>query len=92
MYEASDFGGERRIAALTNRSPASIQMKIQNIAAMLDQAGIRRESVVSPLTGLPHGQSGRMTNWEWVEPLTRVDRKALLERCHRIIAGSRRAV
>src|SRR5438067_2522837 len=91
MYEAADFGGASKIASLTKRSPASIRMKIQNIAAMLDQAGVRRESVVSPLTGLPRGQVGRTTNWEMVEPLTKMDRNALLDRCQRILASAQRA-
>jgi len=92
MYEAADFGGESKITRLTNRSPASIRMKIQNIAAMLDHAGIRRERVVSPLTGLRHGQVGRTTNWETVEPLARLGRKTFLERCHGILATTRPTV
>jgi hypothetical protein len=89
MYDAADFGGERRIEALTHRSAGSIRMKIQNIAAMLDEARIRRESFVSPLTGRPPGESGRTTNWEQVEPLTRLPKAAFLERCQAIVEQQR---
>ena len=92
MYEAADFGGESKIEKLTHRSPGSIRMKIQNIAAMLDQADIPRQSSVTPLTGLPAGQTGRTTNWETVEPLTRLSRKVFLEKCHAIFASTLRAV
>ena len=46
MYDARDFGGVSKIQGLTNRSRASIQMKIQNIASMVDEAGISRSSDV----------------------------------------------
>jgi hypothetical protein len=86
MYDATDFGGLSKIEAIANRSLASIQMKIQNIAAMVDEAGIARSSHVSPLTGRPPGETGRKTNWEIVEPLSRLPRQALLERCRKILA------
>lgn len=86
MYDAADFGGERRIEMLTHRSAGSIRMKIQNIAAMLDEAGIKRHSFVSPLTGRPPGESGRTTNWEQVESLCRLPRAAFLDRCRSIVA------
>jgi hypothetical protein len=86
MYDASDFGGVSRIESIMNRSLASIQMKIQNIASMVDEAGIARSSKISPLTGLPSGETGRMTNWEIVEPLFNLPRQDLLERCRNILA------
>lgn len=84
MYNAGDFGSISDIESLTHRSLASIKMKIQNIAAMLDEAGIKRYSNESPLTGLPQGQSGRMTNWEIVEPLTQLSKQAFLQKCRDI--------
>jgi hypothetical protein len=88
LYDARDFGGVSEIEGITGRSPASIQMKIQNIAAMVDDAGIARSSDVSPLTGLPAGETGRRTNWEIVEPLVRLSRQAFLEHCRKIIAST----
>lgn len=88
MYDARDFGGVSKIEGLTHRSNASIQMKIQNIAAMVDEAGISRSSDVSPLTGLPTGETGRKTNWAIVEPLSRLSRQAFLAQCRRILASS----
>ena len=85
MYDADDFGGTFRIEDLTRRSPASIRMKIQNIASMLDEASIRRYNNISPLTGLPHGQSGRVTNWKAVEPLTKLPKQVFLHQCLKIV-------
>ncbi len=87
LYGSRDIGGIESIQ-VANRSVASIQMKIQNIAAMLDERGIRRFSHVSPLSGLPAGQRGRLTNWKVVEPLTRLSRAQLLERCQAILTNS----
>ena len=88
MYDARDFGGISKIEDIRHRSRASIQMKIQNIAAMVDDAGIARSSDVSPLTGLPTGQTGRTTNWDVVEPLSRLSKSALLERCRNIVRST----
>jgi hypothetical protein len=88
MYDARDFGGLSKIEELTHRSRASIQMKIQNIAAMVDDAGVLRSSDVSPLTGLPTGQTGRRTNWDIVEPISRLTRQAFLECCRQILVSS----
>ena|SRR6266446_3538680 len=84
MYDADDFGGIFKIERLTHRSLASIKMKIQNIAAMLDEAGAVRYGNVAPLTGLPRGQSGRTTNWEIVEPLYKLSKQAFLQKCRSI--------
>jgi hypothetical protein len=88
MYDERDFGGLLKIERLTNRSRASIQMKIQNIAAMVDEAGNARSSDISPLTGLPTGETGRKTNWKIVEPLSKLSRRTLLEQCIQILASS----
>jgi hypothetical protein len=83
-FDVHDIGGIEAIRSLSGRSEASIQMKIQNIAAMLDEAGIARESDVSALTGVPADQSGRRTNWDWVEPLASISKAQLLSTCKRI--------
>lgn len=85
MYDKSDFGGISEIERLTHRSLDSIKMKIHNIAAMLDEAGVKRYSHVTPLTGRPQGQSGRMTNWEIVEPLCKLPKQAFLQECRSIL-------
>jgi hypothetical protein len=84
--DATDFGGLSKIESLTHRSLASIKMKIQNIVAMLDEAGIQRYSNESPLTGLPQGQSGRKTNWEIVEPLCKLSKQTFLQKCRSILS------
>jgi len=86
LYDEYDFGGVEAISRLTGRSVGSIKMKIQNIAAMLDEEGIPRNSHVSPLTGTPPGQSSRRTNWELVEPITRLPQQDLQKLCVRIVA------
>lgn len=86
IYDSNDFGGVGRIERLTNRSSASIKMKIQNIAAMLDESGIERHNDVRALTGRPPGEAGRMTNWDQVEPLTLLKQPEFLAMC-RAIAG-----
>jgi hypothetical protein len=87
-YDVDDIGGIEAIHRLEARSEASIHMKMQNIAAILDEEAIPRESDVSPLSGLPHGQSGRRTHWEWVQPLTRLSKAELLETCLGIVAAN----
>lgn len=84
LYDARDFGGEVQIERLTKRSPASIKMKIQNIAAMLDEAQILRVSSVSGLSGRPPGEHGRTTNWEQVQGLAKLGRTDFLARCRMI--------
>ena len=58
-FDGADFGGVEAIHALSLRSRDSILLKILNIAAMLDEEGVARESAVNPLSGLPAGQQGR---------------------------------
>jgi hypothetical protein len=89
LFASDDFGGINSIVTLTGRSKASIQMKIQNLAAMLDEKEIPRESSISPLTGVPHGKSGRRTNWEWVQPLTGLSKVELLNGCRAILKKKR---
>lgn len=85
MYDADDFGGVQRIESLTNRSAASIKMKIQNIAAMLDEWGFERHNDIRALTGRPPGEAGRMTNRDQVKPLTSLQQPKFLELCNAIL-------
>ena len=86
-FDVDDLGGVEAIQSLRRRSAGSIRMKIQNIASMLDEEGIQRESDVSPLTGRPPGESGRRTNWDWVEPLVPLSRSELLSKCKAVLAA-----
>ena len=71
MYNAGDFGGIEKIHKLKNRSKASIELKIKNIASMLDEENVKRHNYdkIKPLTGLPAGKSGRRTDWDKVVTL-----------------------
>ncbi len=88
-FDVQDIGGVKAIRRLSRRGEGSIRMKIQNIASMLDEENIPRESNVSPLTGRPPGATGRRTNWEWVEPLALLPRDELLSRCRILLAAQR---
>lgn len=85
MYDATDFGGISCIETLTSRSHASVKMKIQNIAAMLDEANVRRYNNVSPLSGLPTGESGRKTNWDIVLSIYKLPKEEFLQRCQGLL-------
>ena len=89
-FDGRDIGGIEAICSIRGRSKASIELKIRNIASMLDEEGISRESDVHALTGRPTGESGRRTNWEWVKPLTSLPRSELLERCRAILDAHQR--
>src|SRR4051794_9373387 len=84
-YNGDDFGGLEAIHTLTARSRDSIQLKVNNIAAMLDEEGIPRENSVSPLSGLPTGQQGRRTNWDVVSELAALTRPQHLAECHKVL-------
>lgn len=86
MYKADDFGGLQEIERLTLRSAASIKLKVQNIAAMLDEAGVERDSDVRGLSGLPAGEHGRATNWDEVSHLYPLPREQFLHRCREVLA------
>lgn len=90
IYDANDFGGILKINFLKNRSIDSIKMKIQNIAEMLDEEGIKRFNYgeISPLTGLPNGQTGRRTNWELVKKLYPLNKNDFLKKCKTILIKS----
>ena len=86
-FDGRDIGGVETIRLLRGRSTPSVTAKIQNIAAMLDEHGIPRESRIAALTGRPAGESGRRTNWAWIEPLVRVSRAELLDQCRGILTA-----
>jgi predicted HNH restriction endonuclease len=88
LYDINDFGGLDQIHRLQSRSVASIRMKIQNIVAMCDEAGVPRHNSENPLTGLPHGQAGRRTNWDMVSHYSGVSREQHLHECKLIIQES----
>jgi predicted HNH restriction endonuclease len=84
-FDAEDFGGVEAIHTLGLRSEDSIKLKIQNIAAMLDEEVVSRDNDVPGLTGLPQGQIGRRTNWDWVSELVLLSRADLLAECRRVL-------
>lgn len=87
-YDPKDFGGKQVICTLTGRPRSSVEMKIRNIAAMLDDKGIYRSGNTSGLTGRTTGEAARNTNWDIVEPLARLTQEELLHRCQRLIAAT----
>jgi predicted HNH restriction endonuclease len=86
MYDANDFGGVQAIFELGFRSLGSIKMKIQNIAAMLDEEGIARQSEAKALSGVPPGRRGRRTDWEFVSSLLLLPRDEFLGLCFSTLA------
>ena len=88
LYDIADFGGLEQIHGIQSRSVASIRMKIQNLVAMCDEAGVTRQNSEHPLTGLPQGQTGRRTNWDVVSHYSGVSREDHLQQCLRIIQAS----
>ena len=64
-----------------SRSLGSIKLKVQNIAAMLDEEGYPFSSRVTPLSGRPHGETGRRTNWNVVSSLVQLSQGAHYAKC-----------
>ena len=79
---------EKKIASYGGRSEASVRMKVQNIAAMLDEEGIGRSREVTALTGATTGKDGRRTNWDVVSKLVRTSKEEHKQKCKDIIASS----
>ena len=76
-FGRDDFN-ESHVVRIKNRSLSSIKMKVQNIAAMIEEEGYECNESVSKLKGLPTGQTGRRTNWDIVKKyvdLCRADHK-----------------
>jgi hypothetical protein len=76
---------EQKIASFGRRSKDSVKMKVQNIAAMLDEKGVLRCSDIPALSGKPLGENGRETDWGVVESLVEFTKKELLARCAEIL-------
>lgn len=91
LYDADDFGGEQRIDGLAGRTRVSVSSKIRNFAALLDKKNVRRFNTLSPLTGRPKGEEARETDWDVVEPLTRVPKGDLLNRCRALLLTAQKS-
>lgn len=77
---------EKKIASYGKRPESSVKMKIQNIAAMLDEKGIKRCDDISPLSGKTTGESGRETDWPLVKKLINLEKKVLWQKCKKILS------
>ncbi|MDO8836726.1 MAG: hypothetical protein Q7V01_14090 [Vicinamibacterales bacterium] len=77
---------ENDVVKIKGRSLSSIKMKVQNIAAMLDEAGANTSDQVSKLTGLPVGQTGRKTNWDVVKQYKTLPKDEHQKRCISILS------
>jgi len=90
LYDARDFGGVEAIYSLGFRSLASIKMKIQNIAAMFDEEGVKRYGTVKGLSGKPKGESGRRTDWEFVSKYSDVSTSKHLAECFAVLEDAQK--
>ena len=70
-----------------SRSLDSIRMKVRNIVTMLDEEGYQFSSKVAPLSGRPHGETGRRTNWNVVSRLVQLSETAHYAKCVRILGA-----
>ena len=85
LYGESFFLITKKIATIGKRSEASVKMKVQNIAAMLDEAGVDRSQDIKALTGVTTGQDGRKTNWDVVSQLLKISKEEHKQMCKEII-------
>jgi len=85
LYEGALLS-EKKISSIGKRSEGSVKMKVQNIAAMLDDKKISRNPKISPLAGLPAGESGRETDWPTVQKMLGLGKKDHWSKCKEIIA------
>ncbi len=76
---------EYDISQLRNRSTSSIKMKIQNIAAMLDEEGYKTDTSISKLSGKTTGEKGRRTNWDVVSKLVDDTKIELYDKCQAVV-------
>lgn len=83
-FGRNDFS-EKDIVKIKNRSLDSIRMKVQNIAAMLNEAGVETSDQISKLTGLPAGQTGRKTNWSQVKQCLNLSHEEHKSKCINIL-------
>ena len=84
LYDAIAYN-EADIHEKFNRPESSIKMKIQNIAAMLDEENIPRYSNIKGLSGVTTGQKGRRTNWNLIEKIIKLSREELFKKCETIL-------
>lgn len=84
-FGRDDFS-ENDIVEIKKRSLSSIKMKVQNIASMLHEAGVKTSGEISKLTGLPTGQRGRKTNWDIVKQYIKMPKDEHRKRCLDIIS------
>jgi len=78
------YFNEKRITRLENRSEDSVKMKVQNIAAMLEEEGFQHSPDVSALSGVPKGEEGRRTNWDIVAPIAEISKEEHKNMCKEI--------
>lgn len=76
---------EDDISKLKDRSVSSIKMKVQNIAAMLDEEGYETSENIPKLSGKTTGEKGRRTNWDIVSTLALKTQNELLNDCGKIV-------
>ena len=76
---------ENDIHNFSNRSLASIKLKVQNIASMLSENGYETNKSVSKLTGKPPGKKGRTTNWEIVQNFVELTKSDFNQICNEIL-------
>lgn len=88
-FDERELGGYKAIGQLRGRTNASVRAKILNIAAMLQEKGISRERDLATLSGTPEGKGPRMTDWEIVEPLTKLSKEELCGRCRVVLGGEK---
>jgi len=85
LYDTSAYN-EADIQEKFNRPESSIKMKIQNIAAMLDEENITRHSNVKGLSGVTTGEKGRRTNWNWVDKVITLSKEDFFKKCETILS------
>jgi len=85
IFGREDFN-EAEVVKIKQRSLSSIKMKVQNIAAMLDEAGIETSEQVTKLTGLPTGETGRKTNWDVVKQYMELPKAEYRKKCIDILS------
>jgi len=80
---------EKKVSTFGKRPISSVQMKVQNIAAMLDEKGIPRSLDITPLSGKTTGRSGRETDWPVVEKLASMEKSEIWTKCKEILTNDR---
>ena len=80
-----DYFDEKRICCIENRSESSVKMKVQNIAAMLNEEGLPHSPEVSCLSGVTTGKEGRRTNWDIIKELVNQEKQEMKAMCKEIL-------